>query len=124
VGWTRLVYDNKSLNFGDDSFSSLLYINVSYLYRIGIGEAYTGDELMTITTLSFFLFYTSLLGKAQQLMHHVTLCSTLRCYKDADFAVNTLNGSTPSTQALLRKAARGRSWRAERAPQSSTAPPG
>ncbi len=108
---TRLVCDAKSLNFNDDSFSSFLYINVSYLYRIGIGEAYI-VELMTITTLSFFLFYTSFLAEAQQLMHQVTLCSALRCYEDAVFALNGLSGATPSTQALLRKAgkklARGR----------------
>jgi hypothetical protein len=100
---TRLVCDAKSLNFGDDSFSSFLYINVSYLYRIGIGEAYI-VELMTITTLSFFLFYTSFLGEGQQLMHQVTLCSALRCYEDAVFAMSSVNGLAPSSHALLRKA--------------------
>ena len=51
------VCDAKSLNAYDDSFSLFLYTNVNYLYRLGMGEGYL-VELMTISTLSFFLFYT------------------------------------------------------------------
>jgi hypothetical protein len=78
---TRQVCDAKSLAFFDDSFSSFLYVNVNYLYRISLGEAYL-VELVTIATLSFFLFYTSFLAEAQQLMHQVTLSCALRCYED------------------------------------------
>jgi hypothetical protein len=99
---TRQVCDAKSLDFNDDSFSSFLYIHVSYLYRIGFGEAYI-VELMTITTLSFFLFYTSFLGEAQQLMYQVTLCSILRCYEDRIWSWTRWEDCAPSSQALRRK---------------------
>ena len=44
---------------------------VSYLYRIGFGEAYL-VELMTIATMSCFLFFTSFLLETQQLMQQVS----------------------------------------------------
>ena len=100
---TRQVCDAKSLNFNDDSFSAFLYVNVNYLYRLGVGEAYI-VELMTISTLSFFLFYTSFLAEAQQLMHQVTLSSALRCYEDILIPMGSLKDSAPSSHALLRKA--------------------
>jgi hypothetical protein len=110
---TRQVCDAKSLDFYDDSFSSFLYINVNYLYRIGVGEAYM-MELMTITTLSFFLFYTSFLAETQQLLQQVTLSSALRCYEDIVLPLGNLKGSAPCSHALLRKAEkkllRGRLW--------------
>ena len=96
---TRNVCDAKTLDASDGTFSLFLYTQLHYLYRIGFGEAYL-VELMTITVLSFFLFYTSFLDEAQQLMHQVMLASALRCYEDGRWPLRSWDACGPSSQAL------------------------
>jgi hypothetical protein len=65
-----------------DTFSPTLFSRLFYLYIVTVGDAYV-VELVTVTTLFFYLYATSFLAEIVQLLHQIALACHLRCYEAA-----------------------------------------
>ena len=68
---TVLVSNGKDPSSTDDDwFSTFLSRKLSYLYVLGVGDAYV-IEVVTVMTLFFYLYATAFFGEVLQLIHQV-----------------------------------------------------
>lgn len=86
VDWVlaKVMGDYKTLDSSDGVISSVLYHHAHFVYIFSYGEA-PMVELMTIFSMSLYLFYSSFLSETQQLMHQLNMSCIMRCYEAAHF---------------------------------------